>query len=97
MEPISFLSPQDVLKALANQAKARRLAENFSRKTLAERSGVPEPTIRRFEMTGMIGLAGLLKIAEALGCLEEFGHLFSEKKPLSIDQVLRKPRIRGTR
>lgn len=95
--PLYFLLPTDVLRALAENAKARRLAENLSRKTLAERSGVPAPTIRHFETTGQIGLLALLKLAEAMDCLSEFSSLFPKKNVLTVADIekARRTRKRG--
>ena len=45
----------------------------------AERTGVSYGSIRRFEQTGEISLLSLVKIANALDCLEDFNELF--KKP----------------
>ena len=87
--PLLFLMPTDVLRDISYAAKARRLAENLSRKTLSERSGVPAPTIRHFEETGHIGVLALLKIAEAMDCLREFSALFPKKKMMTVEDIER--------
>ena len=53
---ISFISPEDAAIAIAERTRVRRLADNLSRKTLAEKSGVSEASIKRFETTGEIAL-----------------------------------------
>ncbi|MBS1225366.1 MAG: family transcriptional regulator [Proteobacteria bacterium] len=80
---------------IAARAKARRLAENLSRRSLSARSGVPESTIKRFETTGYIALDRLLRLASILDGLDEFAALFPEKPPVSIQQVCSTPRRRG--
>ena len=41
-QPVYFFLPEDLAKQLGERARARRLATNLTRKTLAERSGVPD-------------------------------------------------------
>jgi transcriptional regulator with XRE-family HTH domain len=50
--PITFQTPDTLLITIATQAKAQRLAANLTRRTLAEKSGVAEASIKRFETTG---------------------------------------------
>lgn len=52
---------------VGENARALRLAQNLSRKTLAERAGVSESTIKRFETTGQITLEALVLLASSLG------------------------------
>jgi transcriptional regulator with XRE-family HTH domain len=92
---LPFISPQEAAQLVTDRVKKRRLAENYSRKTLAERSGVSEPSIKRFETTGEIAFASLLKLAFALDCMEEFGDIFPPKKIVSIAEITKKPRARG--
>jgi transcriptional regulator with XRE-family HTH domain len=95
MGPLIFQTPEAVRKMIAARAKARRLAENLSRRSLSARSGVPENTIKRFETTGYIALDRLLRLASILDGLDEFAALFPEKPPASIQQVCSTPRRRG--
>jgi transcriptional regulator with XRE-family HTH domain len=87
MLPINVLSPIQLKLQIAFQAKERRLACNLSRKTLASKSGVPASTIKRFEMTGDIGVDALLRIALVLDCLDVFSQLFAAKMPVSLDHI----------
>lgn len=64
---------------LVERIKQRRKEMKLSQKELAEKSGVGYSTIRRFETNGDIMLSSLLKIALALGCLDEFGTLFNKR------------------
>jgi transcriptional regulator with XRE-family HTH domain len=95
MMPLTFQTPATMRQALAARAKARRLAENLSRRSLAARSGVSESAIKRFETTGHIALDRLLQLAVILDSLNEFSALFPEKPPISMEQVCPAPRRRG--
>ncbi len=81
--------------AVASRAKAMRLAHNLSQRSLADRSGVSQASLKRFERTGEIALASLLKLSAALGCMDDFGALFAPRAVVSIDQITQKRRIRG--
>lgn len=58
MEPDIFAlyTPWDLQDALRDFLLERRKVLKKSRRSLAEQSGVPAPTIRRFEETGEISL-----------------------------------------
>lgn len=96
-QPLSFLLPEDVARQLGERAKARRLSANLSRRTLSVRSGVPAATIRKFEVTGTIGLVALMQLADALGCLDAFGMLFPPPVAMSLDEFVAPQRKRGSR
>lgn len=68
---------------LVRREKAARKAKKLTQKQLAERTGVSYGSIRKFEQTGEISLLSLVKIANALDCLEDFNELF--KKPPITD------------
>lgn len=93
--PISFETPETVLRDIAAQAKARRLAANLTRQTLAERSGVSLASIKRFETTGHISLYSLLQLAFVLDCLDACKPLFAAKPPQTLADLQTKPRQRG--
>ncbi len=95
IHPLNFLLPEDLAGRIGERARARRLAANLTRKTLAERSGVPESTIRKFEGTGTISLVGLLRLADALGGVDDFNTLFPVKAAVSIDEFVAPTRKRG--
>jgi transcriptional regulator with XRE-family HTH domain len=83
------------LKTIATQAKAQRLAANLTRRTLAEKSGVAEASIKRFETTGQISFHSLLKLAFVLNCMDDFNRLFAEKPPRTIADLQTTSRCRG--
>ncbi|PCI38492.1 MAG: DNA-binding protein [Thiotrichales bacterium] len=92
-----MFTPQEMALRIAHLAQAKRLAINFSQKTLSERSGVSFGVIKKFERTGKISLESLLKIALALDALSEFNELFKASDNLnSLDALLQeKTRKRG--
>jgi len=94
-KPLNFLLPEDFARQLGALARDRRLANNLTRDSLAARSGVPSPTIRKFETTGVIGLVGLLRLADGLGCMDDFNALFPRRSALTIDEFVAPPRKRG--
>lgn len=63
----------------------------FPQEGLAERSGVPLSTLRKFEQTGMISLEFFLKILSIVGGLEEMIESLKPKIPAfkSIDEVVK--------
>ena len=67
---------------LVRREKTARKAKKLTQKQLAERTGVSYGSIRRFEQTGEISLLSLVKIANALDCLEDFNELF-KKSPVT--------------
>ncbi|MBK8240270.1 MAG: helix-turn-helix transcriptional regulator [Deltaproteobacteria bacterium] len=82
-------TPVEVATALGRRVSALRLARDWRRATLAERAGVGLSTVQRLERSGHITLDNLLKIAAALGRLEEFEALFEAPAARSIDELER--------
>lgn len=84
---------------IAKKAQEKRLKLNLSQQTLSEKSGVSYGTLKKFEQKGQISLESLLKIAMALGEMDQFEHLFAktdDKLPVSLDELLDdNPRKRG--
>ena len=98
---LSLLVPQDIMLAYAKRVRALRIQFGITQKELAQRVGVAEGTIKRFEQTGEIQLRSLLAIALVLGRLDEFADIFKlsdvptslykpEKKPLESRRRARK-------
>jgi len=101
IELFSLLSPKDVQDQLAADVKRSRVeVKGWKRDTLAEKSGVPASTIKRFERSGEISLRQLLMLVHALGLLDRFDKLLkNEIKGMRMDEYIKqnehKPRIRG--
>ena len=68
---------QVVTHNLVNRFKLRRKESRMTQRLLSQMSGVSYASVRRFETSGDISFASLLKLSEALGLLSEFNQLFS--------------------
>ena len=68
---------QSVQNGIAERFKKRRKKQKLSRLALSVKSDVSYASIRRFENMGEISLSSLLKLAQAVNCLEDFTELFS--------------------
>lgn len=76
---INTTTEQSVTANLVEREKQRRKELKLSRLDLSKRSGVSYSSIRRFESTGDISLASLIKIANTMDCLKDFNELFKNK------------------
>jgi transcriptional regulator with XRE-family HTH domain len=76
---VNVSTQQSVTNNLVDRVKKRRKELKLSRQDLAAKSGVSYASLRRFETSGEISLSSLLKIAQALGALEDFNQLFKHK------------------
>ena len=87
---LSLITPSKAQKKLAEHVRARRLQMELTQQGLAERSGVPLPTLRKFEQKGSISLESFLKLQMVLGGLEDILKATQIKDTLfsSIDDVL---------
>ncbi|MCB1558549.1 MAG: transcriptional regulator [Alphaproteobacteria bacterium] len=77
-------------RILAEHIRTRRLSMNLTQAGLSERSGVPLPTLRKFEQQGVLSLEAFLKLLMVVGGLEEMIKAV-EPAPVkfsSIDEVL---------
>jgi transcriptional regulator with XRE-family HTH domain len=94
-----FFTPFEVSQNLAKRVRAKRLSLNLSQQSLSDNSGVSYSVIKKFELTGKISLESILKIALALGSLDEFSDLFKHdisKENITLDELLKqKTRKRG--
>lgn len=95
MLAINFKSQEQVLIELGARAKKVRLSLNMSRKTLSERSGVPDSSIKRFETSGLIGSASLIDVLIALDRISDLEFIFAEIAVPSIRELDQKKRQRG--
>ena len=71
-----LMVPQDVMRECAKRVRELRIRQNITQKELAERVGVAEGTIKRFEKTGEAQFRTVLTIALVLRRLEDFTELF---------------------
>ena len=74
-------------RRLVDRVRERRLGRGWTQAELAERAGLALPTLKLFERTGRISLDRLLRIASALGALEDFRTLFTPPPARSLDEI----------
>lgn len=72
------ISSKELMQLLAERLKARRLEKDLSRPALAELSGVPAPTIARFEQQYAISMRQYIDLAMALGYADQLQVLMQE-------------------
>ena len=72
------ISSGELMQQLAERLKTRRLEKGLSRQALAELSGVPAPTIARFEQQHAISMRQYLDLAIALGYADQLQGLMQE-------------------
>ena len=95
MSRFLLLDDTDVQQAFATHLRGLREAAKLSRAALAERSSVPAPTIKKFELTGQISFRQLLLLWQSLDDLARLHELtqakesrLGERLPTTIDEVL---------
>ena len=71
-------TPDELLAILAYNLQKRRLEKGLSREALTALSGVPTPTIAKFEQKHTISLASYVALAKALGYSKAIKELLSE-------------------
>lgn len=88
---LSLISVSKAQKKLAKNVRNRRLSMELTQEGLAERSGVPLATLRKFEQKGTISLESFLKLLMVVGGLENVIEVLKPEKPnfTSIDDVLK--------
>jgi transcriptional regulator with XRE-family HTH domain len=96
---ISLTNELDVLRSLAEGVRAQRIDAGWRQIDLAARSGVPLPTLRKFETTGLIGTAALARLLVSLGAADKFQDAVKPvaREPQSLDEFIKTataPRVR---
>lgn len=88
---ISLTSVSKAQQKIAGNIREKRLLMELTQEGLAERSGVPLATLRKFEQKGIVSLESFLKLLRVIGGLEEIIDVLKPSKPnfTSIDQVLK--------
>lgn len=71
-------TPDELLAILADNMQKRRLEKGLSREALTELSGVPTPTIAKFEQKHSISLSSYVALAKALGYAQSIKELLSQ-------------------
>ncbi len=97
MKAFKLTSPSDILEALAERIKDRRISADLTQKELAARSGVSYASVRQLESNGKGSLLAAIKLAYALDAEDGFEALFDNKSPQSIEDVVDKPKRKRVR
>lgn len=80
-------SPSDLLRILAQNMQQRRLEKGLSRPALSQMSGVPAPTIAKFEQKQVISLASYVALAKALGYTKQIKALLDEPLYSTMEEL----------
>lgn len=86
---ISFKTPYEVQIGLAEQLKSKRKLIKHSRSQAAKITGVPEPTIKKFERTGEISLRQFLMLAYVYGELSIYDNAFPVPAATTMDELIK--------
>ncbi len=101
MLPFELRTPTEIGKALARRVKRHRLERGWTQEEVVQRSGMAIDTYRKFERTGQISLARLIRLATIFDALGGIEHLFPESPANSIAELeekeLKATRKRGKR
>ncbi len=88
-KPLEFVTYYEKQLEIAKRFVLIRKNKKISQRRLSEISGVSYASIRRFEKTGDISLASLVKLALALQLYDDLDNLFKERKEYkSIEEVI---------
>ena len=78
---------EELLVILARNIQKRRLEKGLSREALNVLSGVPTPTIAKFEQKHTISLASYVALAKALGYTKAIKELLSEPLYSTMEEL----------
>jgi transcriptional regulator with XRE-family HTH domain len=78
MNPSQFLSPDELQADLGQRLRRLRLARNLDQRTVAERAGVSEKSLRSLERGYGSTVESLLRVLKALDCLSGLDALAPE-------------------
>lgn len=73
-------NPERLAMTLADNCRKRRLDKGMSRRSLAETTSIPEPTLERFETKGKISLEAFLKLVIEFGWFDEMSAIMGKSK-----------------
>lgn len=84
---LSLQTPGEMGQTLADRLKALRLLQSLTRDTLARRAGVSPASLKRFETTGAASLDLVLRVAFALGRLEDFNGVLQPPEAVTLAEL----------
>jgi transcriptional regulator with XRE-family HTH domain len=86
--PANLFSKKELMLHIAKRFRRLRLDHyQWSRAVLADKSGVADSTIKRFENTGQITLENLIALAMAMNAQQVMLELFPMPQVLSIAEL----------
>ena len=91
MLAINISTPKSIMQNLKDKFKQKRLSLNLTQEGLSNKSGVSLGSIKRFETSGEISFASLLKVALVLNCLDDFKNIANKEDEQyhSMDDLLK--------
>ena len=87
LENFTLDNAEDIAVQVAQNFRRRRVEKNITRQRISELSGVPLPTVARFEQKGLIAFESLVRLAMALGYTPEIKSLFDTPKFDTIEEL----------
>ncbi len=69
MSSFQIHNPEEIARLLAERIRAERLRREWKQETLAERSGVSLPTVRRYERTGRTSIGTARTASISMGAV----------------------------
>jgi len=93
-EMIELMTPKERLEKIKEAIKSHRIAMNYTQKELAQKSGIPLPTYKRFEQTGEVQLSSFLNILYVLGLNDWIKTLMTPYFNPFDDKKINKKRVR---
>ncbi len=80
-------NPERLSTILAENCRRRRLDKGLSRHSLSKITGIPEPTLERFETKGKISLEAFLKLVVEFDWFDEMSAIMSKSKFTTGDEL----------
>lgn len=89
------LMPMEIQKEIARKEKERRKDKGLTQEELARRAGLSLSSLRRFEQTGEISFASLVRIGSVLDDEKAFLDLFAPQEYQTMKELLDAKRRKG--
>lgn len=89
MNELFFRSIHEIQIETAKRFKKRRKEWGISQQELAAKTGVSLGSLRRFEQTGEISFASLVRLAQHLEAVDDIDNLFATPHYRSIQDIIR--------
>lgn len=84
----AFASIDEICLEIGSRFKLRRIARNLQQEELARMAGVSKLTVLNLEKKGNVTFTSMIRIAQALGSVDEFQTLL-KPRIVSIDDMER--------